>query len=126
MKVRTVLTIDAIVSTLWGVLFLIAPTAFLRFEGLETNVVGLHFIRSYGAGLFSVGVMAWLARSSKPSTARTGLLVGFALWTLIDAIKEAIGLPGGGNGPLRWPIVVMLATASALNILALVRSRSEA
>lgn len=125
MKVKLVLTIDAIVSALWGVLFVVAPTAFLGFERLDTNVVGLHFIRSYGAGLFSVGVMAWLARNSKPSAARTGLLVGFALWTLFDAVKEAIGLPGGGNGPLRWPIAVMLAVASALNIAALVRSRSE-
>ena len=125
MKVRTVLTIDAVVATLWGILFLAAPGAFNGLEGLETNNVGLHFIRSCGAGLLSVGVMALLARSSKPSAARTGLVAGFALWTLIDAIKEAIGLPGGESGFMRWPVTAMLAIASALNILVLVRSRSD-
>ena len=100
MKLKTVFIIDAIIAALFGAAALIAPGPLTASPGMETDALGLYFLRGYGAGLLSVGVMMWLARNSGPSSARTALPVGFVLWVLIDAVKEVWALltgllPGG-------------------------------
>jgi hypothetical protein len=125
-KLRTVFIIDAIVSVLFGIPMLIAPRAMVGFSGLETDAVGLHFLRSYGAGLLSLGVMMWLARNSGPSSARTALLAGLVLWLIIDAVKEAWAALTGLVGASAWVTVVVLAILAVLNIVVGWRARSQA
>ena len=123
--IRTVFIIDAVASALVGVVMLFVPVAFLGFARLETNDLGLDFLRSYGAGLLSVGVMAWLAMNSKPSTARTGLLVGVTLCLVTDAVNEAWATLARVLHATPWLTVAELAVIAALSIVVGLRSRSE-
>jgi hypothetical protein len=125
MKIRTVFFIDAIVSVLFGVPFLLAPAAMVDFSGLQTDALGLYYLRGYGAGLLSLGVMTWLARNSDPSAARNALLVGVVLWLLIDAVKEVWAVLTGLVGSDGWVMVGVLVILAVLNIVAYWRARSE-
>ena len=73
-----------------------------------------------GAGLLTLGVACWLARSDTQSSAARGLITAMVIYNLVVAlILAAAGLRSQPVGIILWPAVVLHTAMTAWCIVSL-------
>ena len=114
MSLKMVLTINAILSLVFGLGFVFAPEMLLSHYAIEVGVGGAWMSRFFGAALLGYAVLAWMMRDSGPSDAReagvTGLLVANGAGLVMSAMLQIQGLAN----VLGWSTVVLYAFFTAM------------
>lgn len=95
MKLKTLLTINAIVALVFGLIHLFAPERFWIFYGINLGQNGLFMARSVGAEVLGFAILTWFARSVEtPKALRAIALACFTKWTLLLLVNLAAQLGG--------------------------------
>ncbi len=63
MKLSLIMIINAIVALIFGVAFVLAPTATGSLYGLPPDETLKYLVQLFGAALLSIGVLTWLAKT---------------------------------------------------------------
>jgi hypothetical protein len=92
------------------------PAAMLSWWSVRGDEITVYVARRYGCLLFGYTVILWLGRSAPASPARTAILAGGMVVTVLMAVVSLVGALTGVVGAMIWSAVaieVVLAAAFA-------------
>lgn len=107
MKLNTFMIIAAIVALIFGVGFIVAPSASLKPYGTTTDLTGLFLGRYLGSSLVGIAFITWLTRNAAPSDTRKGLLTGLFVTMLLGFVVALYDKFAGAGNALIWLNVVI-------------------
>jgi hypothetical protein len=113
MKPSLILSVAAVIATLFGVVFLLAPVQMMSLYGVTLDESGWWIARYLGGAFIGIGLINWSARNSQDSQAfRAIVLGGFVISVLGLVVALWEGFAGQANA-LRWTTVVVYAILTA-------------
>lgn len=107
MSLKLVLTINAILSLVFGLAFIFAPEATLTYYAVEIGVGGAWMSRFFGAAILGWGVLAWFMRDAGPSDAREAALTGLFVGMAVGFVVSLMGQMAGVANALGWSTVAL-------------------
>ncbi len=107
MKLSTLFTINAIVSVLFGISFVLAPEFALSFFGVSLSPAGILIARLFGTALLGFAVLTWFARNAGDSEARQAIVMGIFVSEAAAFIVALLGQLGGVLNALGWSAVAI-------------------
>ena len=109
MKLKTLLIINTVVATLFGLAFLIVPQQLMAQYGTTLSEGGTVIARLFGASLLGFGIVSCMARDSGPSKALTAILMGFFVADLVGCVVAVFAQLTGTVNALGWSTVAIYA-----------------
>jgi hypothetical protein len=110
MNVKIPFVYGAIAALIFGLLFVVIPEYTLSMFDISLSNEGNFFIRLFGASLFGIGVMSWLAKDAPPSDARRHIILGEIFHSGIASIIFVFGfIQGIGNLLMIAPFLIHLS-----------------
>jgi hypothetical protein len=91
MKLKNLLMVNAIVSALFGLGFVLVPGQVYAIYGVDMTDHLRYTSELFGAALIGLAVISWMARSAAPSTARSAIVTGFFVGESLGFIMALIG-----------------------------------
>lgn len=123
MKLNTFMSIAAIVSFIFGVGFIVAPSASLTLYGESTDIVGQFLGRYLGASLVGLAFVIWLTRNAAASPIRKGLLVGLFVTNVLGLVVAIYDMFSGTGNALSWlNIAIFLLLAIGFGYFAFMKT----
>jgi hypothetical protein len=122
---RILQTVSAVIELGAGLALLCfpSPVVALLLGSLFDTPIALTVARVGGAGLLSLGVACWLARSDSQSRAARGLVAAMLLYDVAAAaILAFAGIGFGLHGVALWPAVILHAVMTIWCVVCLRRS----
>lgn len=107
MKLSTLFTINAIVTLLFGLSFLLAPVAALAPYGVTTDETGILLARLLGGAFLNFAVLTWFARNAGESDARRAIVLSFAIGSAIGFVVSLLDQLAGRVNALGWSTVAI-------------------
>jgi hypothetical protein len=107
MTLRSFFTILAVLSFLFGIGFVFAPTQVLANYGIETSPALALVGRLFGGALLTLGVILWFARDFRDETAVRAVLLGALLGDVVNLVVATMGTLSGTSNALGWSTVVI-------------------
>ena len=109
MNATIVMTVNAIVSIIFGALLIVMPHDVAMFFG-RAPLIGAEYIAGlYGAALLGIGVIALTARSATESDAGQAILLGLFVGSLIGLVLVLIEQLQGQGTMRAWINVAIFA-----------------
>jgi len=109
-KLRLLVTANALVGILFGMILLLVPDLLLRLYGMNTNPAGLLLARILGVEFIGYGILGWVLRNTDPAPAASPAraivrahVISESLGTLVTGWAALSGL---GN-LLLWSVVAV-------------------
>lgn len=102
MKLRHLMTVSALLACPYGIVMIFAPTFVLTSAGLDVTGDGLLLARMYGAEVFGVGLISFVARTAADSPARRAILIGFIVLDVLSMSMAVFGQLNGHGNPTGW------------------------
>jgi hypothetical protein len=123
MKLNTFMMIAAVVSFIFGVGFIVAPSASLTLYGVSTDIVGQFLGRYLGASLVGLAFVIWLTRNASASPMRKGLLVGLFVTMVLGFVVAVYDrIAGTGNAFIWVNVVIYLLLAIGFGYFAFMKT----
>jgi ABC-type transport system involved in cytochrome c biogenesis permease subunit len=114
MKVKTILIVTAVLTSIYGIVFLFAPDLIPASHGVTADPGVKHMALFLGSGLLALSVLSWAARNTPDSTARRAIVLAlFVYWTLgtiVATLWQLTGIPEASG----WSIVVFHAPLAVI------------
>ncbi|MCG6958450.1 hypothetical protein LJE82_01000 [bacterium BMS3Abin03] len=107
MNLKTLFVITTIITLVFGVLFIVIPTQFYSWYGIDSNMALDYIGRLFGAALIAVGLISWQARNAADSDARRAIVLSFFIADGIGFIIALIGQLNHVVGNLGWLTVII-------------------
>ena len=125
MKLRTVMVINAVAGTVFGLGFILAPAQALSLYGHAPTAVLSYMAQLLGAALLSFGLLTWAARNSGDSGARRAIFLALTVGYTIGFVLALIAQIRGIENVLGWSTVATyLLLALAFGYFRFVRPAS--
>lgn len=103
MKLNTLFTVTAVVAFVFGVGFMVAPSASMGFYGNTLDTVGQFVARYLGGALLGYAFLAWFSRN----TATRGVVLGFFVAMVLGLVVSVYDAFAGTHNGLVWLNVVI-------------------
>lgn len=113
MKLAALLAVNAVVATLFGIAFVVAPVDLLAMYGVTVTPGNAVVARLFGAALVGYGVLTWRARGAAPSDALRAIVFSLFVADVIGFIIALHGRLGGAVNALGWSTVVIYGLLAA-------------
>lgn len=107
MKLSTLFTANAIVSTLFGLTFVLVPETAMSFYGVTLSPGGALVARLFGAVLLGVAVLTWFARNAGESEALKAIILSRFFCETLGFIVALLGQLAGVVNALGWSTVAI-------------------
>ncbi|MCG6912836.1 hypothetical protein LJE86_02880 [bacterium BMS3Abin03] len=107
MNLKTLFVITTIITLVFGILFIVIPTQFYSWYGIDSNMALDYIGRLFGAALIAVGLISWQARNAADSDARRAIVLSFFIADGIGFIIALIGQLNHVVGNLGWLTVII-------------------
>ncbi len=104
---KTLFTLHAFVSWLFGLALLLVPGAMGAAYGVGIDPGTTLLARLLGGTLFGLGVIAWFTRGAAPSEALRAVILGDAVLTVLGCLVSIHGVLSGATGALGWVNVIL-------------------
>lgn len=101
MNLKSLFTITAVLTVIFGLGFLIIPDTLLNVYSLTTDEAGISIARFFGAVFTGIGLLTWFARDTGESDARDAIVlsmfiisifgVGLSLYFTLTGLFNVIG-----------------------------------
>jgi len=111
-------------TLLLGVGWLCFPQGMLSSWGVAGDPVTVYMARRYGGLFFGYATILWLSRAAPPSPARTAILAGGVLCSVVMTAVSLWGALSGVVGPLIWFAVAIEAVLAVAFVYYLATARS--
>jgi hypothetical protein len=92
MKLRTLFTVDAIVSLLLALGLLLGPPTILKFFGLTTGKTELLLAQILGAALAGFAALAWMGRGLEDPSGAGAATVGLFTFSSVGFVVALLGV----------------------------------
>ena len=110
MNLKAPFIYGSIAALVFGLLFVFIPSFTLSLFDISLSIEGDFFVRLFGASLFGIGVMSWLAKDAPPSDARRHMILEEIFHSGIATIIFVFGFfQGIGNLLMIFPFVIHLS-----------------
>ena len=114
MKLRTLFALDAVVSVLLALGFLLGPATMLKFLGLTQGKTEVLLAQILGAALIGFAALAWFGRQNADSQGLQGTLAALISFSAIAFVVTLLGVMAqvtrvGGA----WVLVVLFLLSAA-------------
>jgi hypothetical protein len=106
---RLFLTIDAVVAVLFGLAFVLMPTASLAVYGTPPDPHTALAAQFFGAALIGLGVVFWFARDFGDWDAVRGVLIASAIGDIFGGGVNLLGTFQGLLNGMAWSSTVIYA-----------------
>jgi len=113
MKVGTLLSVNGIVASAFGIAFFAAPAQALAPYGVQMAGPGLLVARLFGAALVGYGLITWRFRNTTDAGVLRSLEIALAVPNALGAIVSAYGVISGQVNALGWSTVAIYAIFAA-------------
>ena len=107
MKLSTLMVINALITAVFGVGFVVVPGQLMSLYGPEVTPQLVYVGRLFGAALLTLAVLTWTARNAPDSEARRAILLAMVVGDGIAFVASLIGQLGGVMNALGWSTVVI-------------------
>jgi hypothetical protein len=104
---KTLFTVHAFVSWLFGLALLLVPAALVAGYGITVDPGGTLIARLLGGALVGLGVAAWFARGAAPSEALRALILCDAVVSVLGCLVSIQGVLSSVSNSLGWLNVVI-------------------
>ena len=105
MSFKNLMIIKALVCLTFGILMLAVPDKLFSIFGATLNAAGMFPAREYGAALFGILFLCWIARNAAESDARRAIILALFVYDLIGFIVTTITVIAGVLNVLGWLVV---------------------
>lgn len=109
MKLKTLMTIKAVICLLFGVVFLVVPIQVMAIYNLSLDAAGALITRLLGAAFIMLGIWLAMARTVDDPVAQRAVCVSSFVADTIAAVVVALTLLSGVGNWLGWTNVVLYA-----------------
>ena len=106
MKLRTFITITAVVGLLYAVGLLFVPAFMATTYGMGTSASEILLARLFGGALLALGLVQWLSRDFTGASIRP-VIVGSLVGEIVGLIVALFGTLGGTMSGVGWSAVVI-------------------
>jgi hypothetical protein len=113
MTIRTFFAILAVLSVLFGIGFVLAPTQVLANYGIEHSPALALLGRLFGGALLTLGVILWLARDFRDEAAIRTVLVAALIGDAVNLVVATMGTLSGVVNALGWTTVLIYLFGAA-------------
>ena len=107
MNLKTLFVFSAIVTLVFGILFIIIPTQTYSWYGISSGIALNYMGGLFGAALIAIGLISWLARGASESDARKAIVLSFFIADLIGFIIALVAQLNNVVNSLGWLTVVL-------------------
>jgi len=105
-NVRSLLTANAIVFLISGIMSIIAPSVILRMWGIAYDQGTLLTTQYDGVGSIAIALISWLARNAEDSKTQKAIILALLITYVIGVIVSVAGTVSGVM-KTGWPVVVI-------------------
>jgi len=114
MKLRTLFILDAIISLLFALGFLLGPATMLKFFGLTGGKTEVLLVQVVGAALVGFGALAWIGKDAEDLSAMQGVTVSLLIFNAIGFVVTLLAmLSQVTRAGSAWLLVLMFLLAAA-------------
>jgi hypothetical protein len=114
MKLRTLFILDAIISLLLALGFLLGPATLLKLFGLTAGKTELLLAQVIGAALVAFGALAWFGRDSEDVGGLQGVMVSLLSFNAIGFVVTLLAmLSQVTRAGSAWLLVLLFLLATA-------------
>lgn len=107
MRLKTLMVINAVVATVFGIAFVILPKQIMSLYGVEVTPI-LQFVgQLFGAELCLIAVLTWSARNATDSEATKAIVLALFVGDIIAFVVALIGQLGQVVNGLGWSTVAI-------------------
>jgi len=107
MNLKTLFVFSAIVTLVFGVLFIVIPTQTYSWYGISSGIALNYMGGLFGAALIAIGLISWLAKGTSESDARKAIVLAFFIGDLIGFIIALVAQLNNVVNSLGWLTVVL-------------------
>lgn len=107
MKLKTLMTINAIVAIVFGVAFVIVPTQAYSLYDIAADEQLIYMGQLFGAALIGFALLTWMARNATDSDARKAIVLALFISNGIGFVVALIGQLGNVVNTLGWSTVAI-------------------
>ncbi len=107
MKLSTLFIINAVVSALFGIAFVLVPGQVISQYGVEASAALEYEGRLLGAAFIGFAVLTWSARNANDSTARRAIVLALFIGNAAGFAVALIGQINNVVGALGWSTVAI-------------------
>jgi hypothetical protein len=107
MNLKTMFVINAILTGVFGLGFLLAPEFLVASFGAQIDLAGAMIARAYGSTHLAAAFISWLIRNNNSSYTRRVIAFGFALEHTLIALVLLFGVLSGVLNATGWSSVVI-------------------
>lgn len=107
MKLKTLMTINAIVAIVFGVAFVIVPTQAYSLYDITADEQLIYMGQLFGAALIGFALLTWMARNATDSDARKAIVLALFISNGIGFVVALIGQLGNVVNAFGWSTVAI-------------------
>lgn len=107
MKLNVLFIITAIITLVFGILFVFLPSWIYSQYGIDSTVILNYMGQLFGAALIAIGLISWLSRNAADSDARKAVIFSFFIADGIGFIVALIGQLNNVVNDLGWSTVII-------------------
>ena len=107
MKLKTLMTINAIVAIVFGVTFVIVPAQAYSCYNITADEQLIYMGRLFGSALIGFAILTWMARNATDSDARRAIVFALFSCDCIGFVVALIGQISNVVNALGWSTVAI-------------------
>ena len=108
MKLSTLMVINAVISAVFGIAFVLIPWQVLALYGSNESIPAFNYMgQLFGVSLVTIAVLSWLARNAEASVARKAIVLAFFIGDSIGFIIALIAQLGNVVNTVGWSTVAI-------------------
>ena len=107
MKLSGLMTVNAVISGLFGLGFLAMPAQVLSYYGTTSNADLDYMARLFGAAFIAFAVLSWMAKGAGDSSARRAIVTAFVVGDFVGFIVALMAQLNGLVNALGWSTVAI-------------------
>jgi hypothetical protein len=110
MKLSHLFIFNAIVALVFGIGFVLLPTAVYNVFGVEVSPAANTAGQLFGVELVAVGLLCWFVQNARDSAVIPKIILALLVADLLGVIVTAMATLSGVMNPLGWITVVLYLT----------------
>ena len=107
MKIKSVMSIKAIVVIFFGLGFLFMTQTIMSLYGMDVSSGGLTAGRLLGQMYFLIALLLWLCRNTADATTKRAFAISITIGDAIGTIVSLLAVLSGAMNALGWSAVVI-------------------
>lgn len=107
MKLRTILILNGIVASAYGISFLLVPSTVLEIYGVTQGPAEQLMGQYFGVALIGIGLLTWLAKEVTEVSTQRAMILALLISNLAGVIVSVLGTLSDVMSAVGWSAVAI-------------------